>query len=616
MGLAALASSGCRGCARSIDPAVVGATAAQDGVDFAPYLAASHAIVTHGPPVAGEPPPRPGSRVFVTAWRPGKPPARATGLGPTLFASVVAASQRVADSVEVAGDAGAPPPPVRVEIDVLTSAESTSLESKMRERIFDVGLNGYLASDGPAHVGWVLPSEILDDHEFDPTEKKQSVALRGDRLMSILTDRAGVELAEIGRMTAVRFRVAEWVEPASPAEPPLPLFRRMPPRPQSMTPDALLAAVRAGADYLAGVTDDHGMFMYLYDPVTDVRGRGYGLLRHAGSLYALMEAYEEFHVPRWADRARLLIGYLKSKVQVTPDGSFFAEGVDEEQQKVGGNGLALLALVQYARATGDTSDLPLMRELARFVVHQQYPDGHFRDNADVMHDDEAAREKKLKKEVVYYAGEAALGMVRLYALDPDPRWLAAAKKGLDYIVQVRDAHDDLKTQNHDHWQSYALHDLYAITRDKAYLDQANKIAKAILLGEKTPESAPYPDYVGTFYDGGETTPTSTRLEALASTMQLSRLAGVDEKWLEPVAMQLACMMRGEQLDAESVFYAKNPARALGGVREGPLNGDVRIDYAQHAMSAWLRLARLQRDGAYGTGTDRKDGKDAKEAGRK
>jgi hypothetical protein len=43
----------------------------------------------------------------------------------------------------------------------------------------------------------------------------------------------------------------------------------------------------------------------------------------------------------------------------------------------------------------------------------------------------------------------------------------------------------------------------------------------------------------------------------------------------------------------------NPAKAEGGVRESLFVSDIRIDYVQHAMSAWLRLARILRDPAYG-----------------
>jgi hypothetical protein len=584
-------ATGCRGCARANGAEVLGAARPLDGVDLAPYFAVARAIVTGGARPAANPPPAPGDRVFLTAWGPGGTVFRATGLGATLLESVVLASEQLVGM--------APPQPVRLEIDVLTAAEPASLDLKMHESVFEVGLHGYLAAEGAAQVGWILPSEILDGRDVDLAEHNKTLKLHGDKLIAAIAARAGVDVSQLRRMSVSRFRIAERIEPTTKAEPPLALFRRMPAHPGALSADALLAAVRAGGDYLARMTDAQGMFTYLYDPVADQKLKGYGLLRHAGSIYALMEAYEELRVPEWLAKARLALDYMKTRIKPTPEGSYLLDNTGEEQQKVGGSGLALIALAKYAEATGDLGDLQTMRELARLILHQQYPDGHFRDNADLMREDESLQGKKLAKEVPYFPGEAALGLVRLYALDPQPSFLAGARGGVDFLIHVRDAHDDLKTQNHDHWQSYALHDLYVLTGDKAYLDQAEKIAHAILLGEKTPDTAAHPDYVGTFYDEGETTPTSTRLEALASTMQLSRFAGVDESWMAPAAMQLACFMRGQQLDAESVFFVKDPAKAIGGVRESLDNSDVRIDYVQHAMSAWLRLARLLRDPNYG-----------------
>ncbi|HEY2511987.1 MAG TPA: hypothetical protein VGI39_14065 [Polyangiaceae bacterium] len=591
LAIAGGAAGGCRGCGEARQSRLLGNVAPVDGVDFAPYLAAAHAIVTGGARPANAPPERPGQRVFVTAWVAKQPPVRGTGLGATLLDSVVAASQQVSVPAGATG--------VRVEIDVLTSAEPATLEAKIHDRVFDVGLHGYLAGNDVQRFGWVLPRELVDEHEIDLTERKQTLELRGEKVIAKVAARARVDPVEIPSMNAWRFKVSEWIEPATAGAPPIALFRGAPPRPADLTPDALVAAVRSGAEYLARVTDAHGMFTYQYNPVTDQKERGYGILRHCGSTYALLEAYEELRVPEWLDKARLLLATVKGKLTATPDGSYLTDNADEEQQKVGGNGLALLAFVKYAQVSGDTSDLPTMRELGRYILHQQYPDGHFRDNADVAREDQSQHGKKLKKEVPYFPGEASLGLLRLQALDPQPQWVAGAKKGLDFLIDVRDRNDDLKTQNHDHWQSYALHDLYVLTREQRYFDQAVKIARAIELGEKKGESAPYPDYVGAFYDEGETTPTSTRLEALASTMQLHRFAKVDGAWLEPLASQLASLMRGQQIDAASGFFARDLAKSMGGVRESLMNDDVRIDYVQHAMSAWLRLARLRRDPAFG-----------------
>jgi hypothetical protein len=599
----ALGAGGCRGCdsskvAKSLDTSALGDVGPLGNADFAPYLAAAHATIVHGAvpgPQPPQPPPVANRRAFVTWWSPGHPAARATALGPTLYDSVLAASSVLAKTASADG---------RVEIDVLTDATPAGLAPDMRDSVYAIGTRGYLVSDGPEHVGFVLPNEIVADKLADlGSEEDRTLKLRGVKLMGLAAERAAVDQTMLDRMRVARIGVEEHLEGAKAGEAPITLVRSMPPRPTSLTPEQLLAAVRAGADYLARVIDDRGQYTYLYDPVTDQRLRGYGSIRHAGATYALMEAYEELRVPEWATAGQRAADNMIARFKSTPDGMYMRDNDDEEQQKVGGGGLALVALVEYTRATNDPRYLDTMRALARFIVHQQYPDGHFRDNADVMREDPAMVSKKLKKEIYYFAGEAMLSLVRLYTIDPQPQWLEAARKAADWIIDVRDAKTDLKSQIHDHWMSYGLHDLTVLTHDERYANHAFKIARAILAGERTPQdlkgAEPYADYVGTFYDTAETTPTSTRLEALASDIQLARFLGQDEAWLRGPAMELACFMRGEQIDEESAYFAKNPARAMGGVREGLLSGDVRIDYPQHAMSAWLRLARELRDPAWG-----------------
>jgi hypothetical protein len=188
--------------------------------------------------------------------------------------------------------------------------------------------------------------------------------------------------------------------------------------------------------------------------------------------------------------------------------------------------------------------------------------------------------------------------MRLYRVDPDPRWLEGAKRGADYCVHVRDADVSEEAQEHDHWLSYAMNDLYRVTHDQAYIDHAYKIARSIIRKEKTPRDAPAPDFVGSFYAQAPTTPASTRLEAFAADIELSRFAKLPEAWLVEPATSVAKFMRAQQLDADRVFFARNPEKALGGVREGLFVEDVQIDYVQHAMSAWLHFARELRDPTY------------------
>jgi hypothetical protein len=64
---------------------------------------------------------------------------------------------------------------------------------------------------------------------------------------------------------------------------------------------------------------------------------------------------------------------------------------------------------------------------------------------------------------------------------------------------------------------------------------------------------------------------------------------------------------GQQFDEDNEYWLKNPTKVRGGVRESLIVQDVRIDYVQHAMSAWLHLARILRNPDYGkTGVPSQD----------
>lgn len=72
----------------------------------------------------------------------------------------------------------------------------------------------------------------------------------------------------------------------------------------------------------------------------------------------------------------------------------------------------------------------------------------------------------------------------------------------------------------------------------------------------------------------------------------------DEGWLRGPAIEIAAFTLGQQLEGDGL-YLHETRSARGGVREGLLATAVRIDYPQHALSAWLRLAQELRDPEWG-----------------
>jgi len=564
--------------------------------DGAPYLAIARAILEHrGRGGAPAPPQAAGRRAMLTLWRPGSEALVATALGGTLGDAVATAAESIAAK---AGAAGAPGG--RLEIDLPTSLDGTSVEQDTEVPLASTGLEGVLVTRDDGKTGFVLPGEIVQRGMFHSGKEWR---LDRGKVADLLAARAGVSAGELGSMRAYRFRADAHVESPS-RDAALAVVRGMVAHPSEASPERLLAAVRRGADYLARIETAEGRYVYLYRPVDDRDDSSYGWLRHGGTTYALLEAYEEFGTPLYLEKAETALVYLEKHLRDDPgtQGKYLLDTNDEEQQKVGGAGLALLAFTKHAAVTGKRDWIETMRALARFIVKQQYDDGHFRSNADLEHD----TGKKLKREPVYYPGEAILALMRLYAIDPQPAYLETARKGVDWVVHVRDAYVSEDNQEHDHWISYAINDLYRVNADPSYIEHAYKIARAIQRKQHRAADAPAPDMAGTFYEG-QTTPASTRVEAYDADIALSRFAGRPEGWLVDLAKEVACSMLGQQFDDDDAYWLKNPTKAQGGVRESLFVHDVRIDYVQHAMSAWLHLARILRDPAYGkTGVPSQD----------
>ena len=565
-----------------------GDTMAPPPADALSYLAMARAIVEHrGRGAVSAPPPAAGRRVFLVLWHPPGEPLLASATGATLADAVASAADVLAAQAKDA-------PRTRLELDVAVSAQGASLESEPTAAAA-IGQSGVLAAGEDGKTSFVLPGEIVQKGLFRRPEGTRKATLDDAKLEALLGERAGVGSEAVKQKRLYRFSVEAYVESNDRARA-LPVYRGMVERPAHVTADLLLDRVRQGADYLARILSDEGRYVYMYHPPEDRDDSAYGWLRHAGTTYALLEAYEQFGVPLYLEKSERALGYLKRRMRDdrASQGKYVLDTLDEEQQKVGGAGLALLAFAEHAAATHKTDNIDVMRALARFIMAEQYADGHFRSNADLPEEPG----KKRKREPIYYPGEAILALTRLYAIDPQSAYLDVARRAADWIVHTRDANTTEDTQEHDHWMAYACNDLYRATSDPSYLSHAQKIGRAILKKQYKGAGAPAPDWMGAFYQG-ESTLAATRLEAYDSVIRLTRFAGLPDPRFLDAAQEAGAFLAGQQFDTENSYWLRNPSKATGGVRESLYVSDVRIDYVQHAMSAWLHLAHILDDPSYG-----------------
>ncbi|WP_252109129.1 MULTISPECIES: hypothetical protein [unclassified Halomonas] len=229
---------------------------------------------------------------------------------------------------------------------------------------------------------------------------------------------------------------------------------------ETLTPEITRTLIERASGFLADQVEPNGRFIYGLHPCFDRQVNGYNTLRHASSIYSMLEAWEvtqSASLKRAIDAAlshlttRLLKRFTNRGEQV----AYLLE--DNGEIKLGGSGVTLLALSKYTELTGDEQYLPLMEAVALGIRQCQLENGGFNHvlNASDLSVKEAFR-------IIYYDGEAAFGLMRLYGLTQDARWLEVVERAFEYFTIQE------HWKAHDHWLSYCVNELTLYRPEERY----------------------------------------------------------------------------------------------------------------------------------------------------
>lgn len=385
-----------------------------------------------------------------------------------------------------------------------------------------------------------------------------------------------------------------------PAHPPQPAAAQLPtPRPprdlSRLSPlhRQIYLNAQRGADWLYRVNGPDGRFVYGYLPALQTVMEGDHYLRQAGAAVALARAARFTGDERYAARATQSIVTLLSDTVLDAKDPQVRHSVfpSASANRLAAGGLLVLAVHELPAPQDDL--LNKAEQLANYIRRQQRADGSL-SYTDAEGQGQAGDDPGGAN---YYPGEALYGLMRSQQRRPGAWKADVLRRALAYYRPWWRAHKNMAFVP---WQTAAYTEAYLLTKEQAFADfvfEMNDWVCGLQYEHLDPRQVLwYGGFMG-WADGKpvEAAPqvaSASYAEGLAEACRVARETGDVaryRRYTDAVERCLQFLATLQYTEANTQHFADwYRPMLLGAFHASHQDGNLRIDYTQHAVSAMVQ----------------------------
>lgn len=347
--------------------------------------------------------------------------------------------------------------------------------------------------------------------------------------------------------------------------------------------------------YIARNIKESGRFVYRNSTNQNKKysDKYYSSLRHAGTLYS-MYLCEKLLDKFALQNKRFLASeyFIKNYVKKVDNDMYgvVSKPVEEAPELLatsGGTGLGLIALSNLL--TEKRVSAHTLKKMGNFLLFMQNEKGDFAPSFLL-----GSKQKSDLHAARYYPGESCLGLLYLYEVDKDEKWLNAAKKGIIRLAE-RASVKKFDEMKFDHWGLLASQKLFQTSDNGLNAPQKALITAFVEKNVKLVIAKQDLNTRGAHFGSFNGTKTlcgiGTILEGLIAAADCTRDKVIQKKMSYSIksGVEYLCKYQvktGEMEGGIPTSFSWNTPEAKNADKE------IRIDNVQHVLSAWAAYKKM------------------------